>query len=271
MPLILPHHQHSQKLDNPIRLSMTLSTRVYIQRPPDEPREDTHTMVLTSPQNHFVDVRILVEKYPYVQPSGEKPTLQSFNEVFDWVMTGMEVPIGNNKVHFKHDINLKEVVESEKSGKPLDQCKDEEDVGEFEPVEGSSDRKETGISTHPETGKLNPYVEIWRSLDPEKYTPKEEIIENPGQPEHGYVLEVVEEGFKGKIVQIGNWVQGVVYGPAKGGFPMSVMRRFFDGEEWVSMIEYGVHEFPRGESSRGEFQKGQTVGGSIKWKCVESF
>lgn len=244
---------------------MTLSTRIYIQRPPDPPAETTHTLVSTSPGNHFVDCRIIKDRLPHVQ-KGPEP--ENFEEVFDWVMTGLEVPLEGNKIHFKHDINLKEVVESVKSGKPIEECKDEEDIGEFSPVEGSEDRMETGILTHPDTGKLNPYVEIWRSLDPDEYTPEKEVREKQ-KPVRTVVLDIVLSDHKGKIVRLGNWVQGVIYSKNEKVHRLSILRSFYnhDTEKWEPQIKYGLLPFPE------EFDQkinDQITTNGIQWKCVES-
>lgn len=239
---------------------MTLSTRIYIQRPPDEPVETTNTMVLVSPKAHFVDIRINKDKYPY---SGN----DQFEEVFDWVMTGTEVPLGETKVLFKHEINLKEVVKSVKTGKPIEECKDEEDVGDFHPIEGSHDRKETGILTHPDTGKPNPYVEIWRSLDPDLHSPEKEVIEEPGKQSHGYVLEATLAGFKGKVVKLGNWLQAVIFGQINSVFPMAVSRKHYDGL-WKSVIAYGGYDFPKEE---GYSEGDRVASGGVEWRCIETF
>lgn len=247
-------------------LIMTLSTRIYIQRPPDPPSETTHTLVSTSPANHFVDCRIIKERLPHVQ-EGKEP--EDFEKVFDWVMTGTEVPIeGTNKIHFKHDINLKEVVESVKTGKPIEECKDEEDIGEFAPVEGSEDRQETGILTHPDTGKLNPYIEIWRSLDPEEHTPDQEAREKSKHVK-SVVWDADLPDHKGKIVRLGNWVQGVVYSKNEKVHRLSILRSFLDKKtgQWQPQIKYGLVNFP--EAFDQQVGDELPVDG-IRWKCVES-
>lgn len=245
---------------------MTLSTRIYIQRPPDPPSETTHTLVSTSPANHFVDCRIRKERLPHVQ-QGQEP--EDFEKVFDWVMTGTEVPIeGTNKIHFKHDINLKEVVESVQSGKPIEKCKDEEDIGEFGPVEGSEDRQETGILTHPVTGKLNPYIEIWRSLDPEEHSPEQEAREKQKNVK-SVVWEADLSDHKGKLVRLGNWVQGVIYDKNERVHRLSILRSYFNSKtnKWEAQIKYGLLGFPDSFDLRvGE----TTTADGVTWKCVES-
>lgn len=232
---------------------MVLSTRISIQWLPDEPSELTSTLVSTSASDHFVDVRILKDKYPHVQ---QGPEPENFEDVFDWVITGEEQEIpGTSKIQFNHAINLQEIMNSLKTGIPLLECKSAPDIGDFSAIDNSEDRKETGSMVNPETGKMTPYVEIWRSLNPEKSTPSSEIRE--GKDENGQKYELkgslinwtydLNEGTRyGRIIRLANWVQGIVHDKSEKTHPISVMRAYFDQScgKFIYVIKYGLYEFP---------------------------
>ncbi|GEQ71584.1 hypothetical protein JCM33374_g5269 [Metschnikowia sp. JCM 33374] len=231
---------------------MVLSTRVSLQWLPNEPEELTSTMVFTSTKDHFVDVRIYKERYPYKQ-TGTEP--ENFEDVFQWVIVGEEEEIKNtNKIRFNHSINSQEITTSLATGKPLSECRGDADVGSFWPMEGTEDRKETGSMAHPDTGVLTDYVEIWRSLNPNVTSPDNEVRE--GHDEAGQLIpntvtpvmtfDLNAEGFIGRIIRLGDWVQGVIYEETEKQFPISVMRSFRDAHTgaWTELITYGKHAFP---------------------------
>lgn len=232
---------------------MVLSTRVSIQWLPDEPSELTSTMVSTSASDHFVDIRILKDKYPHVQ---EGPEPESFKKIFDWVITGEEEEIvGTSKIQFNHAINLQEIMKSLKTGVPLLECKSEPDIGDFSSIENSEDRKETGTMVNPITGRMTPYIEIWRSLNPEMTTPAKEVLEGRDAAGQKYELndqsinwtyDLNEGPFYGRIIRLANWVQGVVYDESEKTHPLSVLRAYFDESSgtFVYVIKYGLYEFP---------------------------
>lgn len=232
---------------------MTLSTRVSIQWGSENPSENTDTLVFTTKKEHFVDVRILKSEYPHIQ-EGLEP--REFEEIFDWIIIGDEEPIaGTNKIQFNHTVNLQEILRSLKSGLPLLECKNAPDVGDFSAIEGSEDRKETGSMVNPSTGLVTLYVELWRSLNPNKTTFAEEVRE--GRDKNGgkdtsddelinFTFDLNDGPRYGRIIALGNWVQGVIYDSSEKTHPLSVVRAFYNCEakEWVTLIKYGVHEFP---------------------------
>lgn len=232
---------------------MVLSTRVSIQWPPEAPYELTHTLVFTTPLNNFVDVRIFKEKYPYIQ-TGTKPC--DFNEVFEWVIIGERKPIsGTSKIIFDHSVNLQEIMMSTKTGLLILECKDVPDIGDFSEIEGSDDRRETGEMMDPSAGKVARYVEIWRSLNPMKTTPKKEVRE--GKNEFGSIetfsdyvecstYDLVDASRYGRVIRLGNWIQGAIHDSSEKRHPLSVIRAYFDSHsnEWVTLIKYGILEFP---------------------------
>lgn len=210
---------------------------------PDKADEITNTMVFTSPSDHFVDVRIFQKNYPFI---GDSTNPKKFEEVFEWAMTGVEKPIvGTNKIEFVHEINSHCVLKAVEKGVPLEECPSDPDVGAFFPIAGSEDRKETGSMLNPTTGKVGEYVEIWRSLDPNQTRPDSEARETEADVESA-VYQPVTSGFSGKLIRLGNWVQGILYDTADKDHPLSVVRLFWDDKSssYATLIKYGRHEFP---------------------------
>lgn len=248
---------------------MVLSTRVSIQWLPDEAEELTSTMVFSTPQDLFTDVRVFKHCYPY---SAKDVTVEEIDKVFQFVSIGKEEEIkGTNQLRFETSVNLAEIVKSIKTGRPLDECRAAPDIGSFFEIEGSEDRKETGAMENPATGVVTDYVEVWRSLNPEESTPAQEVREghwSSAQKEvRVRVFDTDSEGFSGRIIRLGNWVQGVLFDGSESQYPLSVMRRFFNetSKEWESLIEYGKQEFP-------QVYKDWDADGAdngIRWKRVE--
>ncbi|WPK26760.1 hypothetical protein PUMCH_004121 [Australozyma saopauloensis] len=223
---------------------MVLSTRVSIQWGSDGPAESTHTLVSTSAADHFVDVRILTDRYPHIQTT-EEP--ESFESIFDWAIVGEEKPIENtSKILFDHLINLQDIFKSLKLGKPF---KSEPDIGDFSAIEGSEDRKETGEMVNPATNQLTPYVEIWRSLNPSRTTPTQEVREDRDEEGNevndenviNATYEFEHDSMYGRCIILGKWIQGVIHDRSDKTHPLSIYRAFHDDKEdkWVPLIRYG--------------------------------
>lgn len=232
---------------------MVLSKRVSLQWLPDEAEELTDTLVFTTPKDHFTDVRIYKQYYPYVQANS---TPEPFEKIFQWVITGEEEEIaGTNKIRFNHEVNLQDIIESIKTGKT---CKSAPDIGAFSSVEGSNDRKETGSMVKPGTGVVTEYVEIWRWLDPSQSTPEREVVSSGNEERPVETVDLQKEGFVGRIIRLGNWMQGVIYEKGEKEHPISVMRAFCEQDQWRELIRYGKHAFPAPSELEG-----------FGWKRVE--
>lgn len=245
---------------------MVISTRVSIQWPPEEAEELSHTMAFTSPQGHYVDIRILKTHYPYVQHKNQP----FFDEVFQWCLCGTEQPIeGTNKIRFINEIDSQAIAKSVRSGKYVAPG---EDIGDFSAIEGSHDRKEVGSMVNPATGRVQDYIEIWRSLDPLRSTPTEEVREPAeSEPESitGFSLEIKDNSrYLGKLIRLGFWIQGIVYD--KQSENIHVIRSHFNlaVAEWQNQIEYGqIDQFPL--TFAGEVGDKVLVSSSFSWSCVE--
>lgn len=244
---------------------MSFSTRVSIRWLPEDFDEKSSTMVLTSPKGRFVDIRIMKDRYPYHETS--HPFI---DELYQMATTGWEEPLaGTSKIQFHCDINSVDIAKSIRQKVPLDECRSAPDIGDFSAIEGSEDRQETGAMENPETFLRTEYVEIWRSLDPEKHTPTLEVRE-PSVPSpllRCHVLDVVgNERYEGRLVRLGNWVQAIIYDKRSTSHPLHVTRQFYNGKTWETLIAYGDLAFPTDFAGA----IGDTISASaISWTCTE--
>lgn len=165
------------------------SIRVSIQWPPAEEYENTETLVLLSNEQHFVDIRF-----------------RDDIDRIDWILTGKEYDIPNtNKIEFQHEINTN--VPGFHGG--------EFDVGNFNSIPNTDDREETGEMMNPQTRKVQPYREVWRSIDPLKSTFENFVREdsNSDVKVPCVVLKVVQKpgvNYIGTVVRLGNFLQGAL-------------------------------------------------------------
>lgn len=242
---------------------MTLSRRVLIQWQGEPEGEPTSTYVSSSSGHHFVDIRINSAFYPLSEGARQEP----FHIVFDWVLAGKEEPVKDtNQIQFNLEIDSLEIAESIDSRKPLEECRHAPELGFFEAICGTEDRREKGCMPNPATGQKQDYIEVWRSLDSDKHTPKAEVREDPiSVPTTMYVLKADLGRYEGKCVRLGSWFQGLVHD--KSNHEMHVVRAWHDGTSWRRLIQYGgPNLFPLDFSAR--------VGGVCKaegclWRCIE--
>lgn len=121
-----------------------ISTRAFIQWLPDPPSEPTFTIVLTSSNRHFVDIRI---------PAS--PPLRGTNPAHvEWAFAGHST---SKTVDDKHLSQWHHWIDS-KTTKPEDVV----DKGEMLPEDDSGLALEKGEMVNPATGQLTGYVEGWR-------------------------------------------------------------------------------------------------------------
>lgn len=249
-----------------------LSKRLSIQWPPEEPIEDTVTMVVYSKQDHFVDIRVFKSNYPIIN---ENPTIESFKKTFEWAMTGDEISLDATipdtyVLKFTHEIDSLAIIKSIDQNLPLQQCLTDPDVGTFWKVPNSQDRKETGNMMNPATGKHQDYVEFWRSLSSTRSSPDvevRELKEDVDNDPHLFVLRIENDQFQGQLIRTGNWCQGILYNKQSKEVPLNIVRAYFKGAQWEYLIKFGDRcEFPLDFSG----SEGDEVesGGNI-WKCIE--
>lgn len=170
---------------------MSISIRESIRWLPNSASEPTSTVVLTSPERRFVDIRILKDS------NSNELSAQT-----DWAFAGVSSSeIRNGVCH----CTWRHVVDS-RTRSP-ETVVDEGNI--FPPANGRT--LETGRMVNPDTGKLTDYEEVWSDLHPEG------IAENTGKPApqqraRCVVLELEdEEGEeRGMIVCLGRRCQGVM-------------------------------------------------------------
>lgn len=126
-----------------------ISSRAYIQWLPDPPSEPTSTLVLTSSQRGFVDIRVIADDTP-----GSKPINPSHVE---WSFAGHStscVVDGKTHTQWHHWIDSK-----------TQTPEDVVDKGEMLPEDSEGLALEKGSMVNPITGRMTEYVEAWRDVD----------------------------------------------------------------------------------------------------------
>jgi hypothetical protein len=167
---------------------MSISVRESIRWLPDAASEPTSTVVLTSPERRFVDIRIL------------KHWDNQSSTSLDWAFAGIsstEIREGVSHSTWRH------VVDS-RTCTPEDVV-DEGDI--FPQDEGRT--LETGRMLNPATGKLTEYEEIWSDLDVQ-----EDIEDQTAQQKRVrcLALELRDDvrQQRGMVVCLGGYYQGVI-------------------------------------------------------------
>lgn len=227
------------------------STRISLQWPPEPAEETTDTLVLTSHDLHFVDIRI-TKPLP-------APTSTDNDSHIDWIITGIENPLeGTTKVEFKHEINSHLKLNT---GEAFD-------IGDFHDAP-NGDRSETGIMENWNTGKMSPYEEIWRSIDPNVSTPENYVRELKKESEAAcvvYKLAEKESEWLGQMVRIGSFAQGAILNRSTN--KVSCVRWFLKEGQWQVVFQNGeeVSKIPNGEDKLGAVVELE----NLRWKVIES-
>ncbi|KAI9766429.1 MAG: hypothetical protein M1840_006536 [Geoglossum simile] len=166
-----------------------ISERKSIRWLPDRAKEPTSTLVLTSRNLHFVDLRILKPLNP---GEPDLPNEGGPCSRLEWAFSGVakytELP---DRVHaeWSHEIDSR--------ANSLN--KDEGDLI----LQHDGSVLETGRMVNPATGEMTQYEEVWADL--------EVNITGGGSHRISIVIAVVDDlrGIKGKIVRVGQWCQGI--------------------------------------------------------------
>ncbi|OAA71085.1 sodium/nucleoside cotransporter [Akanthomyces lecanii RCEF 1005] len=170
----------------------TVSHRKYIRWYPDEASEPTSTVVLTSPENRFVDLRILLPPDGAAKLSNE-PTGELPLERLDWAIAGTTIsepavaPTGEpiRRSTFSHWVSSRDADPTGVS-----------DVGDMYPQEDGT-TLEKGEMVNPATGRATAYDELWT----DRLAPTSDAIA---------VLRVDDGAVKGLVVWIGQLCQALV-------------------------------------------------------------
>lgn len=162
---------------------------------PGEPEEPTSTLVLTSKDCYFVDVRILKDKY-----EEEKSKEENTEACIQWAFAGRSYTVtkGTKKdgmTQSSHTV-WDHWIDS-KSNSP------DTDEGDMF-VQDSGDVLERGKQKNPDTGEETEYEELWHDL---------EVASMGKKHNHSSVVmraEEPEKNLKGMVVKVGGWCQGIV-------------------------------------------------------------
>ncbi|KAK5169873.1 uncharacterized protein LTR77_005851 [Saxophila tyrrhenica] len=243
---------------------MSISIRDYIRWGSEEASEPTTTLVLTSPERRFVDIRVLKAKDNDEAQSQDTigADLLPFTRL-DWAFAGTsesEVRLtaakssaqeASGHVHSKwhHWISSRT--------RNVDGIVDEGDM--FPQPDGRT--LETGSMVNPASGKVEAYEEMWADPEP------------TGAGEEGKVCKVLilrDEAHeaRGMVVRVGQFCQGVL----RIGEAFALERwGWREHGGWRREVRMGDLWLPCGVPCDGERVK---LGGEVKygdhvWKCVE--
>lgn len=203
-----------------------VSERRYIRWLPDQPSEPTSTIVLTSAQSRFVDLRILKDSPPDVLAQ------------IDWAFAGTSasqpaheergriIPAHSTWTHW---VDSRVSYEEEP---PTDE-------GDMYP-QPNGDVLEKGRMAHPETGIVTEYEELWTDIE----------VRRTGQDTTRVSVVLMADDSarraRGMIVRIGQWCQGIL----KIGNDLSVERWEYcegspgDQTGWQRLVKIGELEMP---------------------------
>lgn len=257
-----------------------ISLRESIRWLPDQASEPTSTIVLTSPENRFVDIRIYKpqhERELVEAKEGNIPTLTHCpvtvalmaldvlpSSRLEWAFAG------TSSSELRHPEEGKAVVHSK--WRHWVDCRNPDadgvvDEGDMYPqTDGRT--LEKGSMVNPATGKLTEYEELWKDLDPTviKKEPKEDA------PKVSCVvlqLQDDEHEARGVVVRLGQYCQGVL----RVGKHFSLERWEWkcEKEGWKRLVRIGDLWVPCGVATEDErlALDGEVKHGEYVWKVIE--
>ncbi|KAI0191138.1 hypothetical protein EV127DRAFT_69306 [Xylaria flabelliformis] len=229
---------------------MSISIRDSIRWFPDAASEPTSTVVLTSPEHRFVDVRVLKD-------GGDQGTS------LDWAFAGISSSETRNGV--RHS-TWRHVVDSRM--RAPETVIDEGDI--FPQDDGRT--LETGRMVNPATGKLTSYEEVWTDLETEGIPEVNPGSDTTTQQARGrcVVLELndAECEARGMAICLGRYHQCVV----RMGDRFTAERWLWEDGEWKRKCQAGVILVPGPEHmSSATLSLGDEVKltETSRWRVVE--
>ncbi|KAK5989473.1 hypothetical protein PT974_10995 [Cladobotryum mycophilum] len=232
----------------------SISIRKYIQWLPKEASEPTSTLVLTSPERRYVDIRVLL---PINEDDAQKILPL---ERLDWAIAGFSSSTarddgqGGQIFHsnWRHWIDSRH--------KDAEAASDE---GDNHPrPDGLT--LEKGSMVNPATGRDTAYEELWYDPDPKITPPEEKVV--------SLVLMWEEsEVRRGMVVRVGEYCQGFV----RDGDELAAERWAWreGGGGWERVVKIGSErELPCAEVLNGTraLKLGDEIlRGKESWKVVE--
>jgi len=230
-----------------------ISIREYIRWPPASASEPTSTVVLTSPERRFVDVRIIPDGGG-PGPSGSGSGRSSSSSSLDWAIAGTSSRSGPDGG--RQSAVWNHWVDSRTTGPMRDEA-------EVEPRADGSER-EWGRMLNPDTGLEAEYEEVWRS---------EELVAAAGGC---VVLQTEEDGARGErgvVMRLGQYCQGIL----RVGEEITVERWVWSegGGAWERVARFGEDQLPAQAHVLVDREDGWEVGGEVEcsgrvWKVVEA-
>lgn len=237
---------------------MSISLRKYIRWLPDEASEPTSTIVVTSPQRRFVDIRVLL---PLPGSSSAPLPLGRL----DWAIAGtssswMRDDGKGGKVsrgQWRHWVDSR-------TSKPEDAT----DEGDNYPQDDGT-TLEKGAMVNPATGKETEYEEVWIDVEPRGTNPE-------GAAQFLVVQTTADAGndARGSVVRVGHICQGFL----KQADKMVAERWEWSAEngwEMTVAVSHGVEgmSLPIGEV----LKQGTDLpdigtrlnGGGLQWEVIE--
>ncbi|KAI0546235.1 hypothetical protein F4679DRAFT_418345 [Xylaria curta] len=208
---------------------MSISIRDSIRWLPDAASEPTTTMVLTSPEHRFVDIRVLED----ADDTGTS---------LDWAFAGISSSEIRNGV--RHS-TWRHVVDSRT--RAPETVVDEGDI--FQKEDGGT--LETGQMVNPATGKLTDYEEVWADLEAEGIPGINLNSDALAQQPKGrcVVLELNDEEreSRGMAICLGRYYQCVV----RIGDHFAAERWLWEDGEWKRKYRVGTMLVPGPEHTYG--------------------
>ncbi|KAK2044030.1 hypothetical protein LZ31DRAFT_554721 [Colletotrichum somersetense] len=220
----------------------SISFREHIRWIPDEASEPTSTVVLTSPQRRFVDLRILKSPPP---PADNAPTTHGI-ERLEWGIAGTSsssLRDGRDGIQVRHS-RWEHWIDS-RTTEP-ENAADEGDM--YEQPGGLT--LEKGRMVNPATGAETDYEELWRDIDPVPVpvATAAAAAAGSGEEEAGkgvncIVLKFEDEPTRarGLVVWLGRFCQGI----SRVGEDVAAQRWEWKGDEgWKRTARIGARELP---------------------------
>ncbi|OJT12811.1 hypothetical protein TRAPUB_10646 [Trametes pubescens] len=229
---------------------MSISERLYIRWFPDEASEPTSTLVLTTPNRHFVDLRFY-KSGP--SPDDSTPSAERCFTALEWGIGGLSVGTPE-RGKWLHEISSR-----------TEHPEKETDEGDMFPHPTMPDvALERGHMTHPDSGEMREYEEAWKSLPvlsvggphPEKRVAV--FLQMREDPVAGTTR-------RGAVVRIGQHCQGIV----RDGKDVCVQRWSWVDDGWKKVGQVGEFDIPC-DSTWTNVREGDTVErGQVVWDVKE--
>lgn len=255
----------------------SISTREYIRWLPEQASEPTSTVVLTSANNRFVDIRILRPTQDKHVDEDSERNEASYNhncermlimtdihhlDRLEWAFAGTSESAAHADPQGKLTVHSKWHHWVDSRHNDAEGVTDEGDM--FPQANGQT--LEVGSMTNPATGRMTEYEECWNDVDP--------IVTSSGDDGNAKkvcaVLQLHDDAHevRGMVARVGQYCQGIL----RAGSELSLERWKWDEQGgWKRQIRMGDLWVPCGVVLDGQRLKmgGEVKFGQYLWKVVE--